>query len=251
MPYSFYGEKNISSWMHDQKRKKLKTVPDLYAIHYISELRKLQKQLARTAVINYFLLTRLGMTDCRSMTISAASQRKFCFAAIAELNTYELDPKYHRPFDKNLEKIQRRIDHIYRITQENLRLTRYWPYFEAVGFDRLLNFPPVVYNENGGSMLDIIMPELEQWMAEHEEEVDKHMEKVQPEIDRIKAFREKKAAEIKANKEAEKAEKKRLKEEQKQRLKERNAEIIRQNKIDREISESMRRAGILPAKKEA
>jgi hypothetical protein len=238
--YSFYDRQRIQTWSRDPKRKKI-TVPDLQGIHYISELSKVSKELGRTASVNYFLLTRLGITDCRNMIFSARKQRDFCYSIIRELQEYGVDPKYYKVFDADINSIKKRSDFIYRIVQENLKLTEYWPYFEAVGFNRLLNCPVGVMADDGKSLLDPILPEMEAWMKEHSAEIDSYMEKVKPEIERKKAFKERNELAIKEEKKQKKAEKKRQREEQKQALKIKNAERIRRNKINKEFETTLQK----------
>lgn len=217
---SFYGL-SITDWSHDNKRTPLKGI-SFKNMEYASDLLKAEKQLARTSTVTYFCMTRLceknsyEESNYRTMMKSSVKQQKLCYCTAKELEKYEVDPKYDKAFKRDIASILRRCEHIYLIVRENIKLTRYWPYFETVGFDRLLDFTQK-YSNDSSSVLDVILPEMHAWMKEHEVEIDAYMKKIQPEIDRKKAFLAKKDADAKAEKEAAKAAKKAEKEEAKQR----------------------------------
>ena len=221
MGRGYFGKYTINDWMDDKKKLPLKGI-SLKNAMWEADLLRAEKQLSRTSTVTYFCMTRLAETayeqnNYRTMMKSSVNQQKLCYSCARYLEEYEVDPKYDKAFERDIKKIFGRCDHIYRIVQENLKLTRYWPYFDAVGFERLLDFEQV-YSDDKSSVLDVVLPEMEAWMNEHEAEIDAYMEKIQPEIDRKKAFLAKKAAAKKAEKEAAKAAKKAEKEEEKQRV---------------------------------
>lgn len=221
MGRGYFGAYTINDWMNDNKKLPLKGI-SLENAMWGADLRRAEKQLARTSTVTYFCMTRLAETayeqnNYRTMMKSSVNQQKLCYSCALYLEKYEVDPKYDKAFERDIKGIFKRCDHIYRIVQENLKLTRYWPYFDNVGFERLLDFEQV-YSEDESSVLDVVLPEMEAWMNEHEAEIDAYMEKIQPEIDRKKAFLAKNAAAMKAEKEAAKAAMKAEKEEAKQRV---------------------------------
>ena len=207
--------------MNDNKKLPLKGI-SLKNAMFGSDLIRAEKQLARTSTVTCFCMMRLANTayeknNYRTMMKSSVKQQKLCYSCTRYLEKYEVDPKYDKAFDRDIKGIFNRCDHIYRIVQENLKLTRYWPYFEAVGFERIMDFEQR-YSEGEESVLDVLLPEIDEWMESHKEEVDAYMQSIQPEIDRKKAFLAKKDADIKAEKEKAKEAKKAEKEEAKQRI---------------------------------
>lgn len=204
MGRGFYGQLTITDWLHDKKRVPLNGLSVKNAM-YAADLIKASKELGRTAVVSYFLAARVfddhGYTanNCRTMMYSAVRQRTLCYSVQRDLEKYTVDPKYDKAFERDIKSIFRRSNHIYLIIQENLRLTRHWPYFEAVGFERLLDFEQK-YIDGPESVLDVILPDMERWMNEHEAEIDAYMVKIQPEIERKQAFLANKKAAAKAKK---------------------------------------------------
>ena len=180
-------------------------------IDIIRDYKRLLSELARTSTLTYFLLNNLDIKNCRTMMTSSNNQRDFVFAAYINLKEYRLDPEFYSMFRRNAESLQRRVDHIFRICKENLRLTEYYPYFEENGFDMLLDFRTEFFND-GRTPLDGILPDIEKWNSEHQDLIKAHMEKIQPEIDAMnahkqmlhdKAMAEKKAAAEERKKERE------------------------------------------------
>lgn len=244
MGSGFYGQLTINDWLHDKKRVPLNGISVKNAM-YAADLIKASKELGRTAVVSYFLAARVFedhgyiANNCRSMMYSAVRQRALCYLAQRELEKYTVDPKYDKAFERDIKSIFRRSDHIYLIIRENLRLTRYWPYFEPVGFERLLDFEQK-YVDGPESVLDGILPDMERWMNEHEAEIDAYMVKIQPEIERKQAFLANKKAAAKAEKEATKAAKKAERDEIKMLQEQKRKDDIARRKWEKEMDASVR-----------
>lgn len=241
---SFYGL-SITDWSHDHKRAPLKGI-SFKNMEYAADLLKAEKQLARTSTVNYFCMTRLceknsyEESNYRTMMKSSVKQKKLCYSIARQLEKYEVDPKYDKAFKRDIAAILRRSEHIYLIVRENLKLTQYWPYFEAVGFDRLLDFTQK-YSDDSSSVLDVILPEMHAWMKEHEAEIDAYMEQIKPEIERKQAFLANKKAAAKAEKEKTKAAKKAERDEIKMHQEQRRKDDMAKRKWEREMNASIGR----------
>lgn len=210
----YYGRKTIRNWLNDKHRVPLVGISLKNAL-YSADLDKASKSLAKTAIINYFLAKRLGIKDCITMMMSARKQRDLCYAVCRELEVYEVDPKWDKAFEDDIKGIERRCEYIYAIVKENLKLTQYWPYFESVGFERLSDFESGVKSNDGETLLDKLLPEIDEWMLEHKAEVDEYMESIKPELERKERFLAKKDSMIRAEKAEAKDKKKSEKEESK------------------------------------
>ena len=244
MGSGFYGQLTITDWLHDKKRVPLNGLSIKNAM-YAADLIKASRELGRTAVVSYFLAARVfeghsyTANNCRTMMYSAVRQRALCYLVQRDLEKYTVDPKYDKAFERDIKSIFHRSDHIYLIIQENLKLTRYWPYFEAVGFERLLDFEQK-YMDGPESVLDVILPDMERWMNEHEAEIDAYMVKIQPEIERKQAFLANKKAAAKAEKEATKAAKKPERDEIKMLQEQKRKNDIARRKWEKEMDTSVR-----------
>jgi hypothetical protein len=208
----YYGLRRINDWPKDKDRIPLKGISLKNAL-YESDLAKVGKSLARTAVINYFLFKRLGIKDCITMAQSARKQKDFCGVVCRDLEKYSVDPKWDKSFERDIKSIERRCEYIYTITKENLKMTQYWPFFEAVGLKRLLDFESGTMANDGETLLDNLLPEIDEWMSLHKSEVDEYMESIKPEIERKERFLARKDAAIRKEMADEKAKKKAEKEE--------------------------------------
>lgn len=207
-----WGNRDIKSWQYDKKRVKGCSRKN---VDILRELKDIEVQLGRIGTLTYFLLTRFSDFNASAMMHSARNQRNLVRWAISQVKEYRIDPPWDTVFDRNINRFVKRIDYCYMICKENLRLSKHWPYFEKVGFDRLLEFEQK-YEEGEGSVLDKLIPEMERWEDEHEMEIDIYMESISDELDRHNKWKEKKLADIKASKKAIRDEKCRLKAEEKQ-----------------------------------
>lgn len=238
MGRGLYGQLTVEDWLEDASRIPLKGI-SLKNIDYVMDIDKASIELGRTATLNYFLLTRLNIYNCRNMMISATKQRSFCRKVIVDLNRYEVDEKYDKAFKQFIDGLFRRSDYIYRIVQENLKLTQYWPYFEGIGFDSLMEYERE-YREDNSSVFDKIIPEMQAWMEEHKPEIDAYMERIKPEIERREKFLEKKKADAKAEKEARRKAKKAERDEIKMLKEQQRKNDIAKRRWEKEFETTMR-----------
>lgn len=243
MGRGLYGQKIIQDWVCDKKRPRIKTQEDLFRNRkYIFDLKRAKNKLSQISVMNYFLLKELHIQECRTMMNSAHKQRNFCYATMKDLEIFAITPEWTKVFDLELKKIFRRIDHLILIMKDNLQLTPYCPYFEQVGFEHMTELVQNRKYESDSCILDILIPEMEVWNAEHAKEVANHMKQVEPSIIARETFLAKQKASEQAEKETAKLIKKAEQEENKIIKKQLEKNAIQQKKIDKEITISVRRS---------
>lgn len=237
---SFYDRKRMTDWLNDPKKVKGCSRKQ---VGYIRDLKGLLPELARIGTLTYFLTVRLNVTDARSMMWSAGKQKRLILSLLHELKVYKVNPEDEEVFEYDIESIRKRVAYVYRICQENLRLTQHYPYFQAVGFDKLTNFETAYAGDDGETVLDVILSEMYAWEAKHPEEIKAHMESVEKEIRIRDAHREKVKAAEKAEKEAKKAQRKAETAEIREMRENARKEEIRKRKLDKELETTLRHVG--------
>ena len=227
----------IQSWFDDPKRYRGTTAKN---VEYLRKFRELEHDNAVIGTLTYFLLTRLRIESARTMLVSAQKQKKFIIKVIIQLREWIVLP-YHEPwFDKDIAGLERRKDTVFRICKENIKLTKHFPYFDKVGFDKLFNFD-TRYDEGDSSVLDVLVPEMEAWESEHADEVEAYLQKIQPDLDRRAAFLKRKEEAAKKEREERKAAKKAEQEEIKM-IKEANkAELKRRQELNKDLERTIGR----------
>ena len=228
--YSLY-RKGIKDWLNDPKRQKGCCREQ---IEYLRELNQCDKELARVATLTYFMTTRLKIDYGRSMMNSAIKQRALIRRIYIDLKKYRVDTQWFKAFNADIKGFQRRCEHVYKICQEDIRLTKHWPYFFSIGFDRLLDFQ-TAYSEEDKTPIDRMIPEMEAWEADHQEEITEYMQSIREELETLKKHKAEVATKEKAEKEAAKAKKKAERDEIREIKKNNEAYRKRQRKIDREF----------------
>jgi len=172
-----YFSDGIDTWMEQKNRSK---GANKYNMEFLRKLKECDNAFAKLSTMNYFLVSNYDLNNCRILLSSTARERKFLYAARCQLKEYAVDPEWVKPIRYNIKKIQDRIEHVLKITIENLRLTDLYPYFVAHGFDILTDFETRMSSDLG-TPLDILLPLIEEWNAEHREEITRHMESVRAE----------------------------------------------------------------------
>ncbi len=180
------------------------------------------------------------MNGLRQIFLSAQRQKMFVVAVKLSLKEYGVEPKYYKVFDRNIDIIRRRLDHVFKIITENIRLTEYYPYFQNVGFEKLIDFSvdyiAAVGTDDNQALAEYLVKEIENYNADHPKEVKEHMETVKDEIEILERHR----AKIQANKKAERTARRLAKKAEDEEVREikRNNEKHRkeQAKIDRSFN---------------
>lgn len=247
MGRGLYGQRIIQDWIEDKRKSPLKEGDiSLLNVEYAMDMYRIKREFSRITTLNYFCMKRLSKSkyeenNYRCMLNSAIKQRDFCWAVYCNLEEWVVEPKWKRTFERDIKQLESRQQHVYRIVQENLKLTEYWPYFEAVGFERLLNFETEYREDPYDIVLDPLLTEIEAWNREHKDEVDAYMKKIQPELDRKIAFLARKEAMAEAEKEAERAKKKAAKDEEKMLKDQAKLNDRERRREEREFNSLMRR----------
>lgn len=194
-------------------------------------------EIGRNNVMLFFLINTMGMNECRMMLQSGRKQRDFCIAVMAQLKEYQVQQKYEKTFDEDVKMLHKRSEHVKKIISENIRLTELWPYFSAIGFQRLEDFASgysKINNEQDAASQ--LKADIEEWNAEHQEEIKRHMESVAEEIRIRDEHRAKVKAEAKAEKEARKLIENARKKFEKESQKIAHDREVRERKLEREFA---------------
>ena len=199
----FYGQKEnrvstLKEWMNDNKRTEGYTFLNA---RYTKAFKRCDKELGKAGMLNYFMVAYLGINDCRAMMLSAKKQRGLIGAALTQMNQYRIEPETERIFKNNVTYFEKRIDHIMRITMENLRLTEYYPFFVSIGL-QTIEAIPTGFDFDNGEFMEMIVEEAKAYNLEYPDEISEHMKSVQHEIEVRDAHRQRVKESIKAEKEA-------------------------------------------------
>lgn len=196
--------------MNDKNWKAIKTVnewlnrddlPEGYTLAnaiFRREFNRLRKALAQQTKFLYILGVDMEARYVAKMMWSAKRQAQFCKAVAAELNKKRVEQEHIAIFQKTVNRIERRLKTIERITREDIHLTKYEPFFMAE-----------IY---GKDMKEIDFEDLKEmadaWNEAYKDVVQKHMDDIQPELERYEAFKDRKRKSIKAEKDAKRQKKK-------------------------------------------
>lgn len=188
--------KDIKDWLNDNKRE---LGVNSLNVACLREFKGINQELGRIGVINFFLLVKLDITDVRVMMNSAKKQRRLVQAVCKDLKKYKVSIDYKSAFEYSIKKLKERLRHSFFITKENVRMTEYYPYFEQVGFDKLLTFE-IRFAEEEDTPIDYLVEEIEAWNKEHKDEVKAHVESVREEKEITEKFRKEKQEKTKQDK---------------------------------------------------
>jgi hypothetical protein len=187
--------KTVNEWMDRED------LPEGYTMlnaKYRRDFNRIAKALRVQNAFLYFLGVVMDTRYVTKMMWSAKKQSLFCDAVANELNHKRVEPEHAKVFDKNVKQLEKRLVTIDRITKEDIRLTKYHPFFVAE-----------IYGKDLGDFdFESLKPMADKWNEEHPAEVEKHMAEIQPELERYEKFKERKRNSIKAEKEERKAKKK-------------------------------------------
>ena len=224
--------KDLKEWLNDSSRKK---GFNKYNLYFLREFKQADVEFAVNNQLLYFLVVKAGVFDNSRMMVSGRKQRNLINVSIRDLKTYELRDTDIPMFKKTLKSLKKRIIWVTTITKENIRLTKYHPYFEAVGYERLIEY---AWNKCGDPDLkweEELLEEIEEYNNEHQELIEEHLASVAKEIEIRDSARKKRAEATKAEKEMAKLAKKVERDEIKEMKKYRHQYEVRERKLYREI----------------
>lgn len=196
--------------MNEKNWKAIKTVnewlgredlPEGYTLAnaiFRREFNRLRKALAQQTKFLYILGVDMEARYVAKMMWSAKRQAQFCKAVAAELNKKRVEQEHIAIFQKTVNRIERRLETIERITREDIHITKYEPFFKAEVYDK--DISDIDFDE--------LKDKADAWISSHKDEVEKHMKEIEPELERYEAFKDRKRNSIKAEKEAKRQKKK-------------------------------------------
>lgn len=204
----YFGVKRLTlnDWLNDAERPEKLTRKNM---EYLGEMKEVSAEIGRISMVTYFLLTRCHVTGVRQMLNSSIKQRRFVKKVIVDLKKYGVTHEYEKAFERDIRKLKNRIEYVYPIIRENVRLTEFYPYFDEVGFERLLDYTMLVSVTDDEEERRLYENAVE-WNNRHRKEVDEYIERIRPEVERIeerkKRLKEEAMAEREMKKRAKKAE---------------------------------------------
>lgn len=237
--------KTTNQWMDFKQKKPGATKLN---VKYLREYKELFDDFSKILMLTYWLMTDLDLTYARCMFNSAKTQKKYIYKIIQLIKTYQIEKRFDKMFEKNVDRLRKRIAHICQILKDDIHLTPYEPFMKSLGFDPLsiehFDLPTHEEVEEYGnkSVLSPIGELARKWNEEHPEEVEAHLKAIQPELDAYNKHREEVIAKAKAEKAEKKAQAKAEKEELKEMQKYRKAYKAEQRKIDRSFEHLYREA---------
>lgn len=194
----------LKDWTHDPKRPK-----ELYKanIIFLREAKDLLFLIGRNKVLLWFFLVRLNLKEFQTLFYSCKKQRLLVYAVMIDLKKFGVTSKYVAMFKRDFASIRRRVDYVYKMVIENLRMTEYYPYFQSVGFDVLKDYAFDHTIENTKEEEARLLADIDKWNSEHQEEIAAYMESIKEEKENMERHR----AKIKEDEKREKEEAKRAK----------------------------------------
>lgn len=176
--YDAYGRKRIVDWFNETERPE---GMNRTGQAFFYEIKDVEKRFSRNNIILFFLLAKCGVEDMRTLMVSSSKQKKLIVKIKIQLKNYGVTQEWREVFRRDIDGFNKRADHVFRIIKENVRLTPLYPYFEAVGFERLVDYS-VRYQGGENEQAEQLQKEIEEWNAEHPKEIASHMESVAEEI---------------------------------------------------------------------
>lgn len=177
-----FGGKTVYDWLYDRDRPEEMN----YASRdFFLELKDVDKRLARNNTILYFLIKKYDMNVMQSMLISTSRIRGLISALLYGLKGYRDKDGTEHPghavtqewipvFQRTIKGFEKRCDHVFLIIKKDLEETELYPYFQNVGFDRLVDFA-IKRNSSDDEQVEQLVREIAEWNAEHPEEVNAYM----------------------------------------------------------------------------
>lgn len=228
--YYNYGRKRVNDWMKEVREPGM----NKRGARYFLEFKEIRQEFGRNNSILYFLIKEMNMKELNSLLGSHIKQKKLVNSVIDELKKYCVTEEWEPVFDRDVKSLHERTRYVLSIIKANIKLTELYPYFETVGFDRLMDFS-VKRNSGDDDATDELRDEIQKWNAEHSEVIRKHMEDTAEERANLEAHRERIAESNRREKEARKIARRQANAEVKE-IRENNRKyLMRKKKIDRQF----------------
>ena len=207
MGYYRMDLKDMNDWANDNSRKKGVTQIN---VKYLRLLNQIKYEFAQLATANYFGLVKLGIENCRVMMESSKKTSDFIFFIICQLKKYKLEGDWIKVFDRNIKRLNIRVEYLRKIFKENLKYTKYYPFFEENGYTFFTEFK-TVYNDDNTTPLDYLICELDEYEKFNTQKINDYLESIKDEVEAYEKYHsnviEKEKEEKKKKKERENEEK--------------------------------------------
>lgn len=229
--YYNYSRKRINDWTKEDRQEGM----NRRSARYFLEFKEISQEFSRNNAILYFLIKQMGMTELSGIFGSHIKQKRLVRAVMADLKQYAMTEDWEKAFDLDIRMLRERTRYVFAIIKANIKLTELYPYFEQVGFDKLMDFS-VKYNDGDDEAADALREEIEKWNAEHQDEIKAHMDATAEERENLIRYRARIAEDNKAEKKARRLARKAQNDEVKEIR--RNAEKHRKHrmKVEREFN---------------
>ena len=202
-------KKDLKDWLNMPNKPKCASEDE--GKPYRDEVLKCILKLTRINILTFFMFDKLGIYNARMMHQSALKQRKLFRSVYRQLFYYRLEDEWIKVFNRDVNSIDERARYVFKICIENIKLTKYYPYFEHAGFDELKQYAvDCIKRKDDGDMSDIsdfanrFAQKIEDYNNSHAEEIEEYMKSIEPTLE----MRRKEAERIEAEERAEKEQKK-------------------------------------------
>lgn len=224
------GKQRTNYWLDDKDRP---LGPNRRSLAMLRQYKQLKQELSRNLVVLYFLMTRMGMGELRTMFYSAKKQKQYVRAVIFSLKEYAVTEDWEEVFVRDIRLLHERCEYVLTIIRHNLKLTEYMPYFTEVGFDKLVDFSNQHRKEHDDQAADDLEADILAWNAEHADAVKAYMDSIADEKAAMEAHRARIAEQERAEKKAAREQRKAENAEVREIRKNEKAYKSRQRKIER------------------
>lgn len=235
--FDFYGRAKVNDWLNDRK---IKSGCTKHNITYLREFNDLYSQLSETLCYLYFLSVHLNNKYAKYMLGSGMKQKKFVVLVRIKLKERQVPTAYVDAFERDVKTIRDRINRIQALAFDNLRLTKYYPFFSQTGFHDLYNSVTVYNKDDRMAAEKALAQKCFEWTEAHSDEVDAYMESIKDELEALKAHEDKIKTQQKAEKEAARKEEAEKKAFEKECQKNREERMKRERRIQKEIDNNAR-----------
>lgn len=235
MSYYIYGGKSLKQWADLREQPDKLTAANAT---YLREYKQISHEFRGWAVITYACVVHLGIENVRGLMYSIKRQRKFVDLVRDKLKYIPVTAEWQKYFKRDVTSLHKRLDFIEFTVRENIRLTEIYPWFAAVGLERIKDFAAVIRygeDEEEKAAAAALLEEIREYNAAHPEEVTAHMASIAAEKATVERKDAERKAEAKAVKEARRAARKAENAEVREIKQNAHREPMRKRKIDRDM----------------
>lgn len=228
--YYNYGVKRMTDWLHAERQEGM----NQRSARYFLELKEIRQEFGRNNAILFFLIKEMGMKELNSLLGSHVKQKKLVGAVMTDLKQYAMTEDWEKVFNREIRNLRERTRYVFAIIKANIKLTEIYPYFDQVGFERLMDFS-IKHNDGDDNADDELREEILAWNAEHQDEIKAHMEATAEERENLIRHRARIAEDTRLEKQARKIAKKAENEEVKEIRRNSKRHMKQKKKIERDF----------------